>query len=61
VVPFQTSFERPTTIGPVAQLLHAAIDLGVARAALAATLPFVREKPGPGSTPRWPAPPRTRC
>jgi SfnB family sulfur acquisition oxidoreductase len=43
VVPFQTSFERPTTIGPVAQLLHAAIDLGVARAALAATLPFVRE------------------
>ncbi|WP_022982667.1 SfnB family sulfur acquisition oxidoreductase [Ideonella sp. B508-1] len=47
VVPFQSSFERPTTIGPVAQLLHAAIDLGVARAALAATLPFVREHARP--------------
>ncbi|MCA6215991.1 SfnB family sulfur acquisition oxidoreductase [Ideonella sp. B7] len=47
VVPFQTSFERPTTIGPVAQLLHAAIDMGVARGALAATLPFVREHARP--------------
>lgn len=27
VVPFLTSFENPTTIGPVAQIMHAAIDL----------------------------------
>ncbi len=47
VVPFLASFERPTPIGPLAQLLHAAIDLGQARAALAATLPFVREHARP--------------
>ena len=27
VVPFDDSFDRPTPIGPLAQLLHAAIDL----------------------------------
>ena len=43
VVPFQSSFERPTTIGPVAQILHAAIDLGQARGAFSATLDYVRE------------------
>jgi SfnB family sulfur acquisition oxidoreductase len=47
VVPFQTSFERPTTIGPLAQLLHAAIDLGQARGAFEAALPFVRERSQP--------------
>ena len=47
VLPFLTSFERPTTIGPFAQLLHAAIDLGIGRGALAATLPFVRERSRP--------------
>ncbi|WP_298925928.1 SfnB family sulfur acquisition oxidoreductase [uncultured Ramlibacter sp.] len=49
VIPFQASFERPTTIGPFAQILHAAIDLGLARGAFAATLPFVRENARP-----WP-------
>jgi alkylation response protein AidB-like acyl-CoA dehydrogenase len=33
VVPFQSAFDRPTTVGPFAQLLHAAIDTGIARAA----------------------------
>jgi SfnB family sulfur acquisition oxidoreductase len=47
VVPFLASFERPTTIGPVAQIMHAAIDLGIGRGALAATLPFVRERSRP--------------
>ncbi|MGJ7581655.1 SfnB family sulfur acquisition oxidoreductase [Variovorax sp. RHLX14] len=47
VVPFLASFERPTTIGPFAQLLHAAIDLGIGQGALAATLPFVRERSRP--------------
>ncbi|KAF1048408.1 SfnB family sulfur acquisition oxidoreductase [Xylophilus sp.] len=47
VVPFLASFERPTTIGPFAQILHAAIDLGQARGAFAATLPFVREHARP--------------
>ncbi|MDM0029952.1 SfnB family sulfur acquisition oxidoreductase [Variovorax saccharolyticus] len=47
VVPFLASFERPTPIGPFAQLLHAAIDLGIGRGALEATLPFVREQARP--------------
>ncbi|MDB5849687.1 MAG: Acyl-CoA dehydrogenase, putative sulfur dioxygenase [Rhodoferax sp.] len=47
VVPFTASFERATTIGPVAQLMHAAIDLGIARGAIAATLPFLRERARP--------------
>ncbi|WP_322057180.1 SfnB family sulfur acquisition oxidoreductase [Paraburkholderia sp. J63] len=47
VVPFQTSFERPTTIGPLAQILHAAIDLGQARGAFEAALQFVRERSRP--------------
>ncbi|WP_208645399.1 SfnB family sulfur acquisition oxidoreductase [Paraburkholderia aromaticivorans] len=47
VVPFQASFERPTTIGPVAQIIHAAIDLGQARGAFAAALKFVRERSRP--------------
>lgn len=47
VVPFQASFDRPTPIGPVAQILHAAIDLGQARGAFNAALEFVREHARP--------------
>ncbi len=47
VVPFLASFESPTTIGPFAQILHAAIDLGIGRGALAATLPFIRDHARP--------------
>ena len=47
VVPFQVSFERATTIGPVAQIMHAAIDLGQARGAFDAALQFVRERSRP--------------
>jgi len=41
------SFERPTPMGAVAQLIHAAVDLGIARAALSDTIAFVREKARP--------------
>ncbi|MFT3814322.1 MAG: SfnB family sulfur acquisition oxidoreductase [Acidovorax sp.] len=47
IVPFQQSFERPTPIGPLAQIMHAAIDLGIGEGALAAALPFLREKARP--------------
>lgn len=47
VVPFQASFERPTPIGPLAQLIYAAIDLGIGQGAFAATLPFIRERARP--------------
>ncbi|MDE4911163.1 SfnB family sulfur acquisition oxidoreductase [Methylobacterium sp. 092160098-2] len=47
VVPFQASLERPTAIGPFAQILHAGIDLGIGEGAFAATLPFVRDRARP--------------
>lgn len=49
IVPFQTAFERPTPTGPLAQLLHAAIDQGIARAAFRDMLDFVRNHARP-----WP-------
>lgn len=47
VVPFTDSFERPTTIGPYAQIIHAALDLGIGQGAFKATLPFIREHSRP--------------
>ncbi|HCE9936076.1 TPA: SfnB family sulfur acquisition oxidoreductase [Pseudomonas aeruginosa] len=47
VVSFQDAFERPTTVGPLAQILHAAIDAGIARGAFEDTLRFVRERARP--------------
>lgn len=43
VVLHQAAFDRPTPMGPVAQIVHAAIDAGIARAALADTIQFVRQ------------------
>ncbi len=47
IVPHQDVFDRPTTMGPVAQLIHAAVDVGIARAALADTLAFTRQHARP--------------
>ena len=47
LVPFQSAFERPTPVGPLAQILHAAIDTGIARAAYEDALHFVRTKTRP--------------
>ncbi|RRV04970.1 SfnB family sulfur acquisition oxidoreductase [Pseudomonas sp. v388] len=47
VIPFQSAFERPTTVGPLAQILHAAIDTGIARAAFEDALTFVRTRTRP--------------
>lgn len=47
VVPFKASFDRPTTIGPHAQIMHAAIDLGIGLGAFEETLRFVRERARP--------------
>jgi SfnB family sulfur acquisition oxidoreductase len=47
VIPFQSAFERPTTVGPLAQILHAAIDTGIARAAFEDVLTFVRTRSRP--------------
>ncbi|PWF21916.1 SfnB family sulfur acquisition oxidoreductase [Corticimicrobacter populi] len=47
VVPFKASFDRPTTIGPFAQIIHAALDVGIGHGALKATLPYLREHTRP--------------
>jgi SfnB family sulfur acquisition oxidoreductase len=47
IVPFQASFDRPTTIGPQAQLMHAAIDLGIGQGAYREMLTFIRARSRP--------------
>lgn len=51
IVPFQRAFDHPTTVGPFAQILHAAIDQGIARAAFNDMLLFIstRARPWPDS------------
>lgn len=41
-IPHHKGFERPTTIASVGQIIHAGIDLGIARSAFAETLDFLR-------------------
>jgi SfnB family sulfur acquisition oxidoreductase len=47
ILPFKASFDTPTTIGPFAQIIHCAIDVGIGHGALAATLSYVREHARP--------------
>lgn len=47
VFPSWKSYDQPTLAGPFAQITTAAIDLGIARAALDDTLAFVREQARP--------------
>ncbi|MBZ5734417.1 SfnB family sulfur acquisition oxidoreductase [Nocardioides sp. TRM66260-LWL] len=49
VMPYHLTFERPQTYGAFAQLLHAAIDAGIARAAVREAAAFVttRSRPYP--------------
>jgi len=42
VLSFQALFDRPTIMGPFAQIMHAAVEQGIAERALADTLEFVR-------------------
>lgn len=43
VIPFDTAFSEPTLVGPFAQIMHAAIETGIARAAFEETLVRVRQ------------------
>ncbi|GAA4253783.1 SfnB family sulfur acquisition oxidoreductase [Dactylosporangium darangshiense] len=47
ITPYDTIFEGPQTYGAFAQLLHAAIDAGIARAALIDAARFVVDKSRP--------------
>ncbi|TNM61877.1 SfnB family sulfur acquisition oxidoreductase [Aliirhizobium smilacinae] len=44
VIAHYRAFEQPTTLGSLGQLLHAAVDLGIARAAFADMIDFVKTK-----------------
>lgn len=41
VIPHFLAFERPTTQGPIAQIIQAAVDVGIAKAALRDTIHYV--------------------
>lgn len=43
VIPFDLAFSEPTLVGPFAQIMHAAIETGIARAAFEETLLRVRQ------------------
>ena len=43
VVPFHLLFETPSSMGPHAQIMHAAVDQGIARGAFAEAVRFVRQ------------------
>ncbi|MBO9126737.1 MULTISPECIES: SfnB family sulfur acquisition oxidoreductase [unclassified Rhizobium] len=47
VVHHHKGFERPTTIGSVGQIIHAGIDLGIARAAFSEMIEFVKTRSRP--------------
>jgi SfnB family sulfur acquisition oxidoreductase len=47
ITPYATTFDGPQTYGAFAQVLHAAIDAGIARAALTDAARFVRERSRP--------------
>lgn len=47
VVDHQKSFDVPTPMGPFAQIIHAAVQVGLARGALAETVSFVRQHARP--------------
>lgn len=47
VLPHHLAFDRPTAMGPIAQIIQAAVDTGIASAALKDTLHFVRNHARP--------------
>jgi SfnB family sulfur acquisition oxidoreductase len=47
IIPGHKAYDRPTLTGPLSQIIQAAIDAGIARAALEETVRFVREKSRP--------------
>jgi SfnB family sulfur acquisition oxidoreductase len=47
VIEHWLAFERPTTMGPIAQIIQAAVDTGIAVAALADTVTYLRQSSRP--------------
>jgi SfnB family sulfur acquisition oxidoreductase len=47
VLSFKALFDRPTSMGPFAQIMHAAVEQGIAEAALAEAVNFIRASARP--------------
>jgi SfnB family sulfur acquisition oxidoreductase len=47
ILSFKSLFERPTSMGPFAQIMHAAVEQGIAEAALADAVRFVQTSARP--------------
>jgi len=47
LLPHYLAFDRPTPMGPFSQILHAAVDVGIADAAFKEAVQFVRSNPKP--------------
>ncbi|HEX3445910.1 MAG TPA: SfnB family sulfur acquisition oxidoreductase [Chthoniobacterales bacterium] len=47
VMSYQKSFDQPSPLGPLAQIIHAAVDLGIARAAIKETVSWIRTRARP--------------
>jgi SfnB family sulfur acquisition oxidoreductase len=47
VMPYQKSFDEPSPLGPLAQIIHAAVELGLARAAIKETISWIRNRARP--------------
>lgn len=47
IIPHYQAFARPTPMGAVAQIMHGAIEVGIARGALSETIAFVRNHSRP--------------
>ncbi|MGO4686114.1 SfnB family sulfur acquisition oxidoreductase [Hyphomicrobium sp. 2TAF46] len=47
VLPAHIVYERQSPVGPQSQLIHAAIDLGIARGAIDTTIAFVKQRARP--------------
>jgi SfnB family sulfur acquisition oxidoreductase len=47
ILPSYEAYQQPTTRGPFSQIIHVAIDVGIARAAIADTIDFVKNRSRP--------------
>ena len=47
VMTYQKSFDEPSPLGPLAQIIHAAVDLGIARAAIKEAVSWIRTRTRP--------------
>jgi SfnB family sulfur acquisition oxidoreductase len=47
VMPYQKSFDEPSPLGPLAQIIHAGVELGLARAAIKETISWIRNRARP--------------